>query len=249
MNKLGAFYQAFNRPAAIDFVLENFRKHLPDSPVMLISDGGKNLNELALKHNCRYLHSFINLGLGGRSQAKINSEFKTDIDGGKTKEELLVYVHRFYQACKYCVENNADYIMVLEDDVFITNPVHIDSSWDFCAGYTTNNINDKIFDYINSKYNVSCNSNVYCCCGGSIFRSKIFVERYYDVVKFLEEDFDYLYSLDKLVGHVDCTFHLIYFALGCKYTINPQFTEVNRNKFWKDIKYSIVHNYKEEYSK
>jgi len=245
--KLGAFYQAFKNPRAVDFVIDNFLKNIPGAPITLISDGGSDFSDIAKKYNCNYIHSFLNLGLGGKSSAKVNSEFKTDVTAGKNKEELLVYVHRFYQACKFCIDNGADYIMVLEDDVYITRPVEINAAWDFCAGYTTNNINNEVFNYINKKYNVTCNNDVYCCCGGAIFKSKIFVDRYYDIIKFLEEDFDYLHSLDKLVGHVDCTFHLIYFVLGCKYSLNPQFTEVTRNPYWNNANFSIIHKYKEYY--
>lgn len=245
-NNLGAFYQLFDKINAADFVLTNF-KRFAGGPITIVSDGGKDFTEVATKHNCNYIHSFMNIGLGGKSKAKIDSEYKIDLTSGSIKDELLVYVHRFYQACKLCVEKKADYIMVLEDDVYITNPISINTSWDFCAGHTTNNVHEEVFKYINNKYNVKCNTNVYCCCGGSIFKTKIFVERYYDIVRFLEEDFDYLHGLDKLVGHVDCTFHLIYFVLGCKYSINPQFTEVNRNPDWNNKRYSIVHNYKELY--
>jgi len=34
---------------------------------------------------------------------------------------------------------------------------------------------------------------------------------------------------------------------GGKDSINPQFTEVNRNPDWNNKRYSIVHNYKELY--
>ena len=46
---LGAYYQAYDNLKATEFVLKNFRNVFPDSPVYLISDGGKDLSELAEK--------------------------------------------------------------------------------------------------------------------------------------------------------------------------------------------------------
>ena len=40
MIEFGVFYQVYKNQKAVRFVLENFRKHFPDNPVILISDGG-----------------------------------------------------------------------------------------------------------------------------------------------------------------------------------------------------------------
>ena len=39
MIEFGVFYQVFKRNKAFDFAIENFRKHFPDNPIVLISDG------------------------------------------------------------------------------------------------------------------------------------------------------------------------------------------------------------------
>ena len=38
MTEFGVFYQVYKNHKAVRFVLENFRKHFPDNPVILISD-------------------------------------------------------------------------------------------------------------------------------------------------------------------------------------------------------------------
>ena len=49
---LGFFYQTIYRPKATESVLEGVRKHYPDSPIVLVGDGGVNLTELAAKYGC-----------------------------------------------------------------------------------------------------------------------------------------------------------------------------------------------------
>lgn len=55
IDSLGFFYQTINRPKATENVLENVRKHYPDSPIVLMGDGGVDLTELAAKYKCVFL--------------------------------------------------------------------------------------------------------------------------------------------------------------------------------------------------
>ena len=47
--QFGVFYQVYDNKKAARFVLENFREHFPENPVVLISDGGEDFSDLAAK--------------------------------------------------------------------------------------------------------------------------------------------------------------------------------------------------------
>ena len=52
MTEFGVFYQVYKNHKAVRFVLENFRKHFPDNPVVLISDGGDDFTYMADEFEC-----------------------------------------------------------------------------------------------------------------------------------------------------------------------------------------------------
>lgn len=248
MNKLCAFFQTYKNRRATEFVVENFRLHHPSSPLTLISDAGWDYTEMSEKYNCNYIHSFINLGRQGHQEIKIKSDYPNDRWSAFNKEETLVWLNRFYQACKYGLKFGCEYILMLEDDVFITNKISINSNWDFCCGLNEGNvINNELLTYIEKKYNCKPNVNYYSCCGGAIFNCEIFVKNYYKIIKFIDEDFEILQSLDKRIGWLDFYMHIIYYIIGCKYSVNPQFIETWMSVDWRSSQYSIVHQYKELY--
>jgi hypothetical protein len=249
MNNLGAFFQTYKNKKATEFVLENYRKHYPDSPVTLISDGGSNFNEISEKYKCNYIHSFINLGQPGSQSVKINSDYPVNPRLAFNKEEAFVWLNRFYQACKYSVINNSDYILFLEDDVYIKNKItSLPSYYGFSCGENMDNIiNPILIEYLEKKYNMIFNVKYYACCGGAIFNAKVFVEKYYLILNFLDIEYDIIQNLDNRSGWLDLYMHIIYYLIGCKYEVNPQFVETWMNVPWNSEAYSIIHQYKNLY--
>ena len=50
--QFGVFYQVFRKNKAVYFALENFRKHFPENPIVLISDAGDDFSDYAEEFNC-----------------------------------------------------------------------------------------------------------------------------------------------------------------------------------------------------
>ena len=48
--QFGVFYQVYDNKKAARFVLENFREHFPENPVILISDGGEDFSDVASEY-------------------------------------------------------------------------------------------------------------------------------------------------------------------------------------------------------
>ena len=51
IKSLGAVFMAYKNVNATDFVIENFRKYFPESPIYLFSDGGDDLSSLTQKYD------------------------------------------------------------------------------------------------------------------------------------------------------------------------------------------------------
>lgn len=248
MKQLCVFFQTYRNRKATEFVIENFRKHHLDSPFTLISDAGCNFSDLAKKYNCNYNHAFINLGRQGHQQIKKVSEYPVNIGLAFNKEETFVWLNRFYQACKYGIQNGSTHILMLEDDVYVTNKINFDPIWHFsCGANEGNDINPEVLSYLKSKYNIKPNVNYYACCGGAIFNCEMFVKSYFDIIKFIDDEFETIQQMDHRMGWLDFYMHIIYYIIGGKYTVNPQFIETWMGSEWRSPNYSIVHQYKELY--
>jgi hypothetical protein len=169
------------------------------------------------------------------------------------REEMLVWLQRFYEACLYSVENGADYIVMLEDDVYVKGAITDFPEGGFsCGPYNPENlINPDLLSYLKRKYNTEFNVNYYACCGGAVFNAKIFIENYLRVINFVNNEFYILQSIDDKTGWLDFFIHILYFYIGCSYCVNSQFAETwwlpKWNIDWKLPQYSIVHQYKDLY--
>ena len=62
---VGFYYNCYKNKYATDKILEQLRQIYPTEPVFLLSDKGDDFSDIALKYNCFYKYSDINI-LGGR---------------------------------------------------------------------------------------------------------------------------------------------------------------------------------------
>lgn len=103
---IGAFYQCHKQPKALIRVLQYFRKVYPENTVVLVSNNGDNMENIAKFFNCHYIHSL-------QSNSK-HSVYFSDEEGVK------LYVKRIYEAAQKIKE---DYILLLADDVHVFKPI------------------------------------------------------------------------------------------------------------------------------
>jgi hypothetical protein len=158
---IGAYYQAYNKPQCVDFVLANFRKHYPDSDVVLISDGGNDFSELAAKYNCMYFYEQNLSGNIGNKEKGLSDQYFYD------PQILINYVERFK---KYILQIKQKYFMVLEDDVAVLNKT--DCSEFNSAIYGKNNTES--LPYPICKYLKNVDRIAYGGCGGCLFNTNFF---------------------------------------------------------------------------
>ena len=63
-----AYIQVFNKTDRLEKCLSSFRDFYPDSSIILFSDGGEDLTNVADSFSCRYFHSEVNTGLNRKFQ-------------------------------------------------------------------------------------------------------------------------------------------------------------------------------------
>jgi len=157
---IGAFFQCYKNPYATYKALESFRQHYPDSPIVLLSDNGYNYEKMAEHFNCKYIHATENIPVW------IN--YQTDEQYVSMGRKLVERV------CECFKQLNCEYILLLEDDVKVQNPIDqrmLQSGADI-FGYNPNSISREIMRIFHEKYNsIDINKDYYYSGhGGSFYK-------------------------------------------------------------------------------
>ena len=171
MFSVGAYYACFNNKKATDFVLFNFRKYFPKSPICLISDGGDDFSDIADKYNTYYYY--------------LNNLFSSGPINQYNAQRTIEWWNRQKMVCDIC---KTDYILILEDDVYFKEGFTINSRFSLkgIAKHTTNIFTEKIIQDIKKLGNI--NNDYYGMCGGSIYNTEIFNTIYNDVILDIKEN-------------------------------------------------------------
>jgi hypothetical protein len=155
----GVYLQCHKNSYATYKCLECLRQFYPTSTVVLLSDNGYDFSEMAKFFGCIYIHENENLWLTYK-----------DLDSGSHIENSLKLIHRVKNAFSLCKE---DYVMWLEDDVIINNPITGPLLYDI-NGFCPNRIQDfsnielkKTYGFIdvNKEYKITGH-------GGSLFHKQ-----------------------------------------------------------------------------
>ena len=136
--------------------LESFRRHYPESTIVLLSDNGYNYSEMAKHFNCIYIHSNENVSL-----------LNVDLSNTKHIENVNKIIERFIIGFNLIKE---DYIMWLEDDVSINGKI-VDSFKYDINGFCPNVYNVNMINGLNQTYKNINHDNTYRWSGhgGSVF--------------------------------------------------------------------------------
>jgi len=168
MNKsfIGAFFQCYKNPYATYKALESFREYYPDSPIVLLSDNGYNYEKMAEHFKCKYIHSNENV--------PVWIEHKSDEQYVSMGRKLVERV------CECFKQLNCEYILLLEDDVKVQNPIYpvmLQQGADI-FGYNPNSISTEMIRIFHEKYNtIDTNKNYnYSGHGGSFYKKDSCIE-------------------------------------------------------------------------
>jgi len=232
-NNLGAIFTVYKNKKATRFVLENFKKFFPDSPIVLISDGGDDFSDLATEFSCSYYHMENLYGDSTNNYPTLPYN----------KERML----RWWDRLNLSVHiNNTKYMMILEDDVYVKDNFEIPDI--NLAGVRIGNYfsNEMLKEIKENNPDLNFSNN-YGMCGGSIFNCDIFRLIYDDVVLDIKENHDKLLESNKeyfLLGAVDANITYHFNKRGYPYSHAPWLAE----KRERDCNnFPVVHQWKDHY--
>ena len=165
---VGFYYNCYKNKNATDKILEQLRKIYPSEPVFLLSDKGDDFGDIASKYNCFYKYSDIQI-LGGRIVNGVNHMCFTDEICAKH------YLKMIKTALEIC---NTDYLVFMEDDVFIHNiithfPEH--SGGNFSKNLYSDQLKPEYKNIIKETY-PNLQFDYWNMAGGSIIHSATLLE-------------------------------------------------------------------------
>jgi hypothetical protein len=221
---IGAYLQIYKNDGKPEFTLESFRKYYPNSPIYLVSDNGYNFSSTAQVYDCKYEHSDFNTGIR---------------PGGFTLQEMMVWINRIKRCFDFC---NTDYVIYLEDDVYIRNKIDVETEYKIC-GFYNNDIPQKLIQYIQGKYpNSTFNIDRYGACGGAIYHRETFLNLFDQIIYFFNNHYDYIKtSVSDKMAYLDCTMCVLYMTFGYKYGQSKNLIDPWHWHDWKTLPNPIIH--------
>lgn len=167
-DKIGFYYNCYKNKYATDNILENLRKYYPHNKIFLMSDCGDDFSDLAIKYNCEYFYSTINI-LGGKI---VNGKPFMGFANSNCMKEYLKIIKLAIESCK------TDYIVFMEDDVVINGliqefPEH--SGGDTNTNHFNSLLNKEGIEIFNQMY-PDIKFNYWNLAGGSIVHSDTLLE-------------------------------------------------------------------------
>ena len=230
MFSLGAYYACFNNKKATDFVLFHFRKHFPDVPVCLISDGGEDFYDIATKYDAYYYY--------------LNNIFSSGPVNQYNAHRTIEWWNRQKMVCDIF---KTDYTLILEDDVYFKDSFSIDNPFSLkgVGKHDSNVFSKKIVEDINLFGNIS--NDYYGMCGGSVYNANIFKDIYNDVILDIKHNHDNLVKQAPddyyQLGAVDANITYHFNKRGYSYEEAEWLTE--STKFTQDR--PVIHAWKQHY--
>ncbi len=221
MNSFAVYHQCYKNEKATNFAIENFRKHNPDVPYYLISDGGLNFEHLAKKYNCIYVHDENNTGLNYLPKDRA--------------QRMIERIKTFFNTV------NTEYGLYMEDDVYCVNKIELKRPFNIWMLPQRNN---KLSVYRTIlQYNQKPNVDWFGGCGGTIWNRNIFVEqRYIDIIN----DF-FQNNYNSCCGTIDELIPTLYLICGLECEGSEFLSDANATGDAFNERYKLIHAYKKMY--
>lgn len=235
--KLGFFYSCYKEKAAINNSIKELRKHYPDSPIYLVSDGGLDYSYLTKQ----YKNIFVSLEEDTMSDTfKVTDKnFREPIHQKAIIKSTRAILNRLSRAIQYC---KTDYIVMMDPDALVRGILNIPENVKLLGSRVNSGLPGGIKNIL-SKID---GAKVIDCWGATpaIFEVKTFIrslDKLTDelLLEFTNE-FYAIYAHDVLLP-------LLFALVGEEETFNPDISECNRDNTWRFNNKPLLHQYKEFY--
>lgn len=237
--KLGFFFSCFTENKAVENSLSELRKHYPDSPIYLVSDGGSDFTYL--KNQYDNLEVSLEEDTMSDTFKVTDKNWREPIHQKVIKKATYAVLNRLEKAIKYC---KTDYILMMDPDALVRGKLNIPDGVKLLGSRINKGFPEGIKDVLSRIEG----AKVIDCWGATpaIFETKTFMESWEnvketpEVIDLLVNEFYAIYAHDVLLP-------LIFALVGEEETFNPDIIECSRDPNWKLKTNPLVHQYKEFY--
>ena len=118
--KLGFFFSCYKENRAVENSLSELRKHYPDNPIYLVSDGGSDFNYL----KDSYDNLFVSLEEDTMSSTFniTDQNWREEIHQNAIRHATYAVLNRLEHAIEYC---QTDYILMMDPDALVRGQLNI----------------------------------------------------------------------------------------------------------------------------
>jgi hypothetical protein len=189
-NTIGVHYQTWKNRNMVNLVLKNFRKHYPEAPLRMVSDGGEKFDDLAKEYNCIFDYESENIYPKAVFVGHPNHKKEVSYGAG------LVWLRRLYDTAK---QFDTDWIILMEDDIFTLGRIKDFPNTNGAGATNPLHFTSELTQYLLNRNNVNT-LYAYGMCGGAILDRQFFVEAYEKYINEFSAEIEQLCKLDHRVG-------------------------------------------------
>ena len=237
--KLGFFFSCYKENRAVENSLSELRKHYPDNPIYLVSDGGSDFNYL----KDSYDNLFISLEEDTMSSTFniTDQNWREEVHQNAIRQATYAVLNRLERAIEYC---QTDYILMMDPDALVRGQLNIPEGVKLLGS----RVNTGLPVELQVVLSRIPGAKVINCWGATpaLFGTKTFMDSWSrlkaspNVMDAFIDSFYAIYAHDVLLP-------LVFALVGEEETFNPDIVECNRNPNWRNTTQPLVHQFKEFY--
>jgi len=237
--KLGFFFSCYKENRAVENSLSELRKHYPDNPIYLVSDGGSDFNYL----KDSYDNLFISLEEDTMSSTFniTDQNWREEVHQNAIRQATYAVLNRLERAIEYC---QTDYILMMDPDALVRGQLNIPEGVKLLGS----RVNTGLPVELQVVLSRIPGAKVINCWGATpaLFETKTFMDSWSRLKSSPEVMDAFIDSFYAIYAH-DVLLPLIFALVGEEETFNPDIVECNRNPNWRNTTQPLVHQFKEFY--
>lgn len=240
MQSLGFFYSCYKEKKAVEYSLSELRKHYPDSPIYLVSDGGLDFSYLEEEYDnlVTSLEEDTMSSTFGITGDQVTGNFREKEKQDSIKKCALSVLDRLERAIEYC---KTDYILMLDPDALVRGKLTIPNNAKLLGSRINSGLPQGFKDVLSSIRG----AKVIDCWGATpgIFEVKTFLKAL-DVLKCDMNILDRLSMEYYAMFAHDLLLPTLFALVGEEEVFNPEIIECNRDSEWHSKSNPLVHQFK-----
>ena len=232
------FFICYKEKKAVEEAIKSIRKFHPLCSIYITSDGGMDFSYLS-----NYIEPQFKAVVEPEQTVGVTKNIEKMIQENKFPIVQLFmasveFLKRLKKACDFIT---AEWILLMEPDVYVRGPLHIPDHP--LVGPKPNKWPDHVGKYLVDHGGID---NKAWGAAAGIMHRKTFLKIADDLLEHQEKILDFLY-IDPRIACYDYLLAFIFSLYGYRYEENPDLTECKRNPEWRTSGHPLLHQYMENY--